>query len=148
MKKLSEGFTRKQIGLIALGAAILSFGLYNIHQQSGITEGGVLGLLLFANHWFGISPAFLTPVLDGICYLLAFKYLGFQFIKVSAVSTIGVSVFYKIWEMFPPIVPNLAEYPLLAAVIGGMFVGVGVGMIVRQGAPAAVTTRWRSQSLK
>ena len=29
--------------------------------------------------------------------------------------------------------PNLSNYPLLAAILGGVFVGVGVGMIVRQG---------------
>ena len=29
--------------------------------------------------------------------------------------------------------PDLSEYPLLAAVSGGIFVGVGVGMIIRQG---------------
>lgn len=29
--------------------------------------------------------------------------------------------------------PDLSEYPLIAAVLGGIFVGVGVGLIVRQG---------------
>lgn len=133
IEQLTEGFTIRKIMLIALGAAVLSFGLYNIHQQSGITEGGVLGMLLLLNHWFGISPAVLTPILDGICYLLAFKYLGFQFIKISAVSTLGVSAFFKLWEMFPPVIPNLSGNPLLAAVIGSLFVGIGVGIIVRQG---------------
>lgn len=133
LKKLSEGFTVKKIILIAIGAAVLSFGLYNIHEQCNITEGGVLGMLLFTNHWFGISPAIMTPILDGTCYLLAYKYLGFQFIKISALSTMCVSVFFKIWEMFPPVLPNLSGKPFLAAVLGGLFVGIGVGMIVRQG---------------
>lgn len=133
IEQLTEGFTLRKIMLIALGAAILSFGLYNIHQQSDITEGGVLGMLLLLNYWFGISPAVLTPILDGICYLLAFKYLGFQFIKISAVSTMSVSAFFKLWEIFPPVLPNLSGNPLLAAIIGGIFVGIGVGIIVRQG---------------
>lgn len=133
MKKLLEGFSWKQLGMIAVGAAVLSFGLYNVHHQSDITEGGVLGLLLFADHWFGISPAILTPLLDGACYLLAFKYLGFAFIKISAVSTVSVSVFYKIWEMFPPLLPDLSDNLLAASILGGLFVGVGVGIIVRQG---------------
>ena len=29
--------------MLVLGAAILAFGLYNVHSQSHITEGGVLG---------------------------------------------------------------------------------------------------------
>ena len=29
--------------------------------------------------------------------------------------------------------PDLSAYPLAAALLGGMFVGIGVGIIVRQG---------------
>ena len=36
-----------QYGMLVLGSAILAFGLYNVHQQSNITEGGILGLVLF-----------------------------------------------------------------------------------------------------
>lgn len=123
----------KKISIIALGAAILSFGLYNIHQQVNITEGGVLGLLLLINHWFDISPTLLTPFLDGICYLIAFRSLGWNFIRISAVSTLFISAFFRLWELFPPVFSKLAEYPLHAAVLGGLFVGIGVGLIVKQG---------------
>ena len=116
-----------------LGAMICSFGIHNIHQQTGITEGGVIGLMLLADHWLGISPAYITPVLDIACYLTAFKYLGGNFIKISVISTLSVSLFYKIWELFPPMLPDLSAYPLMAAVCGGTFVGIGVGIIVRQG---------------
>ena len=43
--------------MIVLGSAILAFGLYNVHSISGVTEGGVLGLTLLLEHWFGISPS-------------------------------------------------------------------------------------------
>lgn len=133
IKKLTDGLTLQKISLIMLGAAICSFGLYNIHQQTGITEGGVLGMMLLLNHWFGVSPTVLTPVLDALCYALAFKYLGARFLKISAISTLSVALFFDIWERFPPVLPNLSGYPLLAAVLGGLFVGVGVGLVVRQG---------------
>ena len=44
-----------------------------------------------------------------------------------------MSAFYKLWECFPPLLPNLSDFPLLAALLGGVFVGIGVGIIVRQG---------------
>lgn len=131
--KVAEGLSWRKIAWILLGAAICSFGIHNIHQQVGITEGGVIGMMLLIEHWLGLSPAIITPVLDISCYLLAFKYLGGQFIKVSIVSTCSVSLFYKVWEQFPPMLPDLSSYPLVAAVLGGVFVGVGVGIIVRQG---------------
>ncbi len=133
MGRITNGLSWKRIIFIMIGAAICSFGIHNIHQQTGITEGGVIGMMLLIEHWLGISPAVITAVLDVSCYLLAFKYLGSRFIKISVISTLSVSLFYEFWEMFPPMLPDLSAYPLLAAVSGGVFVGIGVGMIVRQG---------------
>lgn len=125
--------TAKKIPWILLGAMICSFGIHNIHQRTGITEGGIIGLMLLVEHWLHISPAYITPVLDIACYLLAFKFLGGDFIKTSIFSTLCVSAFYKLWEQFPPMLPDLSRYPLAAAVLGGIFVGIGVGLIIRQG---------------
>lgn len=131
--RLRAGFTLSKVFWILLGAAVASFGLYNIHRQVHITEGGVLGMMLLINHWLGMPSSKITPVLDLACYLLAFRYLGVRFIKISIVSTLGVSGFFFLWERFPPMLPDLSQTPLLAAVLGGCFVGVGVGLIVRQG---------------
>lgn len=132
-KKLLEGLTLKKVLLIILGAAVCSFGIHNIHQRTAITEGGVIGMMLLIDRWLGLPPAVITPVLDITCYVLAFRYLGGQFIKISVISTLSISLFYDFWEMFPPMLPDLSAYPLAAAVLGGIFVGVGVGLIVRQG---------------
>ena len=118
--RLTDGITAKKILLIVLGAMICSFGIHNIHHRTNITEGGVIGLMLLIDHWLHLSPAYITPVLDACCYLLAFQILGGNFI-------------YKLWEQFPPMLPDLSAHPLLAAILGGLFVGVGVGLIVRQG---------------
>ena len=131
--KLTEGLTWKKIFFIIIGAGICTFGIHNIHQRTGITEGGVIGMMLLVERWLGISPSVITSVLDISCYLLAFKYLGGRFIKISIISTLSVSLFYKFWELFPPMLPDLSPHPLLASVLGGLFVGVGVGLIVRQG---------------
>ena len=45
----------------------------------------------------------------------------------------GFSLPYKLYELFPPLWPQLAEMPLLAAVVGALFVGVGAGLSVRAG---------------
>ncbi len=135
-KKLTEGITVRKVLIIMLGAMISSFGIYNIHQRTGITEGGILGLMLLIEHWLKFSPAYITPVLDVACYALAFKFLGFDFIKISVISTLCVSGFFKIWEQFPPMLPDLTAHPLIAAVLGSLFVGIGVGLIIRQGGSA------------
>lgn len=126
----------QKLALILLGAAILSFGLYNIHSQCAITEGGVLGMVLLLQHWFGISPSISELVMDAACYLLGFRYLGKSFLKVSIVASCSFSLFYRIYEQFPPVLPSLIQHPLAAALIGGLFVGIGVGLVVRAGGAA------------
>ena len=116
-----------------LGSAILAFGLYNVHALSGVTEGGVLGMTLFLHHWVGLSPAVTGLVMNAICYLMGWKLLGKEFIAYSIVAGGGFSLFYAIVEQFDPLWPQLADHPLLAAVLGALFVGCGVGLSVRAG---------------
>ena len=71
--------------LLMLGTAILSFGLYNIHSQSRITEGGVLGMILLLNHWFKISPSITGVILDFSCYFIGWRMLGNKFLKNAIV---------------------------------------------------------------
>ena len=119
---------------IILGSAILAFGLYNIHSISGVTEGGVLGLTLLLEHWFGISPSISGLVLNGACYVLGLTLLGKEFILYSIIAGGGFSLFYAIFERFPPLWPQIAQMPLAASVAGAAFVGVGVGLCIRANA--------------
>ena len=119
--------------MLVLGAAILAFGLYNVHSQSHITEGGVLGMTLLLEHWLGISPAISEVVLDGICYALGLRYLGKAFLPHALAATGCFALFYALNEHVGPVLPNLGGMPLVAAAVGGVFVGVGVGLSVRAG---------------
>lgn len=126
--------TRKQkIILNLIGSAIQAFGLYNVHSLSGVTEGGILGLTLLLQNWFGLSPAWSSLILNGICYVIGWRVLGMSFVKYSILAGGSFSVFYWVVEQFPPIWPQLANMPLVAAVVGAMFIGVGVGLCVRTG---------------
>ncbi len=126
-------FTIKRILCILLGTAICSFGIYNIHRQTGVTEGGVLGMIVLLNYWFDISPSILSVSLDLLCYALAFKRLGVRFLIISGLSSLSLSMFFRIWESFPPMMPNFYDRPLIAAVLGALFIGVGVGIVIVNG---------------
>lgn len=116
-----------------LSSAFQAFGMYNVHALSEITEGGVLGATLLLEHWFCISPALSSFILNTACFLLGLKVLGKEFIAYSFLAALGYSVGYAVCEQFPPLFPGIADYPLAAAILGALFIGIGAGLCVRAG---------------
>lgn len=116
-----------------LSAGFLAFGMYHVHSVADITEGGVLGAVLLIHHWLHISPALSSLVLNALCYLFGWRTFGKSFVVYSIAAALGYSAFYFVCEQFPPIYPQIAEMPLLASVVGSIFVGVGSGLCVRVG---------------
>lgn len=116
-----------------LASALQAFGMYNIHALSGVTEGGIFGLVLLLDHWTGLSPAISSFVLNAACYGLGWRTLGRGFIVYSLIAALGYSIGYGICEQFPPLFPEIAGMPLTAAIVGALFIGVGAGLCVRVG---------------
>ena len=122
----------KNILLSVIGAFILAFGLYEVHSFSGVTEGGVLGAALLLNNTLSLSPAVTSLVMNVICYFLGWRTFGKSFLFYSAIGTITFSLTYRLLEGTSPIF-DLSPYPLAAAIIGAVFIGVGCGLSVRAG---------------
>jgi len=132
-----KGISRKACLVALFSSAFQAFGIYHVHSVSGVTEGGVLGLTLFLDHMFGLSPAVTGFLLNAACYALGWKMLGRTFLIYSVVCTVGFSASYALFEQFPPLWPELYHEPLLAAVLGALFIGIGVGLCVRIGGAAS-----------
>ena len=114
-------------------SAFQAFGMYHIHALADVTEGGVLGLTLLLEYWFGLSPAISGAILNGACFLLGWRMLGKEFIGYSLFAATGFSLGYGFFEQFPRLWPQLVNYPLLAAILGALFIGIGAGLCVRAG---------------
>ena len=93
----------------------------------------MLGLTLLLYHWFGLSPSISGLVLNAACYISGWHTLGRSFIFYSVIAGGGFSAFYAVFERFDPLWPQLAQMPLVAAIVGALFVGIGVGLSVRAG---------------
>lgn len=119
---------------ICSGSAFLAFGLYQVHSLCAVTEGGGLGLNLLLEHWFAISPAVTNFLFNGFSYLLGLRTLGKEFLLRSGVAAASFSLSYALFERMPYFWPQLYDHPLLAAVLGAVFVGVGTGLCVRHNA--------------
>ena len=123
----------KRVPFLMLGAAILAFGMFNIHSRCAVTEGGILGLTLFIQHWTGLTPGVTGLLLDLTCYLIGYKMLGKTFLKSAIIASLSFSAFYNTFEFIGPVLPDFSAHPLVASLLGGLFVGIGCGTVVRNG---------------
>ncbi len=125
----------RQKALILAGSLILAFGVFNLNYQNNITEGGVLGVLLLLKNLFNIEPSLSNIIIDASLFMVGYKFFGKNFLINSIIATCSFSIFYAIFEGIGPIVPTF-DSKLLGTVLSGLFVGIGVGMVVRNGAAA------------
>ena len=115
---------------IILGTGILAFGIYNIHSRCLLSEGGVLGLSLLLKQWFSISPGISGLILDLSMFLLGSFLLDRGFFMNSIFASSCYSLWYFLFERTGYLFPDLSSLPFLAALIGALFVGTGVGLVV------------------
>ena len=125
----------KHIILIIIGSLILSFGIYNLNYQNNITEGGVLGVLLLLKNLFNIEPSVANLIIDISLLIIACKFFGKQFLIYSVIATLSFSTFYEMFESIGPLIPVL-QSKFVVTILSGLFVGIGVGIIIRNGAAA------------
>ena len=113
----------KRLCMVTIGTFILSFGIYNFYYQNGITEGGVLGILLILKNMFGVEVSISNILIDGILILIGFKVLGKEFFGYTLFASFAFSVIYGILEKVGFLVT--VNNDLMAAILGGASVGIG-----------------------
>ncbi|MFC3767918.1 YitT family protein [Paenibacillus sp. GCM10012303] len=119
----------KRAILIFLGAASVSVGLEIFLVPNNIIDGGVVGISIISKYLTGLPLGLFLTLLN-----LPFLFIGYKSIgKTFALSTLyGVLVMSAGTTLLHPVEP-LTMDPLLAAVFGGIIVGIGVGLVIRAG---------------
>lgn len=122
----------KNIVLIMLGAAIMSFGLVNFNMQNKLAEGGFTGITLLFYFLFKWDPSYSNLLLNIPLFFIGWKLLGRSTFFYTIVGTVSVSIFLWIFQR------NVIDMPLkndltLAALFAGVFTGIGLGIIFRYG---------------
>jgi len=115
--------------VIFLGASLVAVGLEIFLVPNNIIDGGVVGISIITSHLSGLPIGLFLFLFN-----LPFLFLGYKQIgKTFAISTLfGVAVMSIGTTLLHP-VPPLTDQPTLAAVFGGIILGVGVGLVIRSG---------------
>jgi Uncharacterized conserved protein len=131
MKKKQNRFYKvlKKYSLLLIGALIAALGLEIFLVPNNIIDGGIVGISIIAGHLTKFPIGLFTFVLNLPFLFIGYKQIGKTFVITSLFSITAFSLFII---MLHP-VPQLTEDVLLAAVFGGIILGVGVGLILRFG---------------
>ncbi|MCI9007957.1 MAG: YitT family protein [Lachnospiraceae bacterium] len=115
--------------MLVAGAALAAFSIEEFLVPCTILDGGIVGISIMVNNLSGISLSILTLVFNVPFLIVGFRKLGMKFIAKSAVAMVAFSSFL---EVFAPLTDMTQDY-LLAVCFGGVFLGVGVGFVIRSG---------------
>lgn len=127
--KLSSTKILTRALFMLIGASLVSVGLEVFLVPNQIIDGGVVGISIIASHLTGWSLGIFLFLLN-----LPFLFLGYKQIgKTFAVSTLFSILIMSIGTKLLHHVQAITIDPLLAAVFGGIIVGVGVGLVIRSG---------------
>ncbi|WP_286133942.1 YitT family protein [Bacillus sp. AFS053548] len=120
--------------MILIGSFILATTLYHFHYQNNLAEGGFIGIALLVKNALNISPSITTLLLDIPIILIAGLYLGRKLLINTTIGAISFSVFYSIIEKTTSnITFNFGNHLWIPAILGGIFAGLGLGLILRSG---------------
>lgn len=121
------------IALIVLGNAIYAAGVVLFILPTGLITGGTTGIALIINHFAGIRIATFVGVFNVVMFALGYLVLGRKFAMSTLVSSFSYPV---LLGMIQSAVGGfvLTEDLLLAAIFGGLCIGLALAIVIRIGA--------------
>ena len=124
------------LATVIFGSFIFSIGVNTFMIAGNLGEGGVTGIAIILLYAFDISPAISTFVLNALLLAVGFKFLSKRSMYYTILVVFLMSFFLWMTETWQIETDEI----LINTVFGGMFVGLGIGLIIRIGATKAGTT--------
>ena len=127
--------------LILIGTAVMALAIQCIYDRVGLVTGGFTGLTIVIRSLTksviedGIPLWFTNIVLNIPVFLYSYIKFGRKFVGRTLFATLMLSV----WLYIIPGVDLSGDDYLLAALFGGAFTGVGMGLVLRAGATTGGT---------
>lgn len=114
---------------ILLGILLASIGLKAFLLPNGFLDGGVTGIAILISEKTQLDISYLLVGISIPFLILAWYTVSQRIVYKSMASIIGLALFIH-FENFTPI----TEDKLLIAIFGGLFLGAGIGLTIKNGA--------------
>ncbi|WP_299368216.1 YitT family protein [Winogradskyella sp.] len=117
-----------EYGQIFLGIVLASIGLKAFLLPNGFLDGGVTGIALLVRTFVDIKLSYLLLIFSVPFLILGFYTVSRRIVIKSIISILGLALFIH-YENFETITND----KLLIAIFGGLFLGAGIGIAIRNG---------------
>jgi uncharacterized membrane-anchored protein YitT (DUF2179 family) len=121
---------------ILLGSFIFALAINLFIIPNDLGEGGVTGVTIILYYLFEWSPGLVSLIINAFLIVAGFKFLSKTTIVYTIIAVIFHSLFLYVTESW-----NIESNELMVnSIFGGIFAGVGIGLIIRVGGTTAGTT--------
>lgn len=115
--------------IITIGALIAAFALGSFLIPNTILDGGINGISIMLSKVTGISISLFIILLNIPFIMAGYKRLGKSFLIKALYAMIMFSLMLVIFETGDGFVNDM----ILGTVFGGILLGIGVGLVIKQG---------------
>ena len=115
--------------MIFIGSILAAAGLEIFFVPNQIIDGGVIGVAMLVSHITQLPLSIFIVLFNLPFLIIGYKQIG----KTFAISTVFGVISLSGWLVYFKPILGLTHDLFLAAVFGGVIVGVGVGLIIRYG---------------
>ena len=115
---------------VIIGAFITAYGLEAILIPNNVSDGGVTGLSIVGSQLFGLPLGILIAVLNIPFVILGYFQLGKSFAIYSVIGIASLAYGTSVMHRIPTIIEGDT---LLITVVGGIIIGFGMGIALRNG---------------
>lgn len=116
--------------LITFGAFLLALGINVFLVPQKLSTGGVSGVGTVLKYLFNIPLSVTNVIINAILFVLGFKFLGKNSVLKTVIGIVLLTLFLELTSYIPQYDGDMFS----AFIAGSVFVGIGVGVVIRQGA--------------
>jgi len=129
----------KNYSLIIIGAFIMASGYVLFITPYKIVPGGVYGISIVLHYILGTPVGAMALVFDIPLTLIGIKVLGPRFGMKTVVGFLSTALFMDTITYFYGTQPLVEGDALLSSIFGGLFIGLGLGLIFKSRATSGGT---------
>lgn len=126
----------KDIAVIIIGSLLFALGINTFIIPAEFGEGGVIGVTIILYYLYEWSPGLINVLINSVLLVIGYKFLS----KKTVIYTVIAVACYSFFLETTKGIVLQTDQVIISMVFGGLFVGVGIGLIIRVGGTTAGTT--------